>query len=122
VSWSLDGQRVTAGLNGILSVWDVRTRNKIAFFRGNDPRAVLDGSEQVRFLPDGRSVLINQPGGPAVIDYEHAEILQRLSVQESGGGGFAASADGRTVVVAEKRCPTALFSESGGGMALGCVE
>lgn len=74
----------------------------IARFVGDDPHATqLDGSQQVCFLPGGRSILINQPNGPEAIDYESAKVLQRIPV-DGTGGGFAASADCRTVAVVEK--------------------
>lgn len=102
VAWSPDSKRVAAAMGGVLSVWDVRTRKKIGSFYGEDPHAPqLDGTEQARFLPDGRSVLINQPTGPVAVDYERGTIRQRLRVTEAGSG-FAASADGRVVVTAEK--------------------
>ena len=100
LSWSPDGHRLAAARNGRLSVWDVSSRQRIATYAGEDPNAVLDGSQTVRFLPDSRLVVLDVDGGPAVIDYETGSVRQRLPVDETHGGGFVASPDGRTVAVA----------------------
>lgn len=106
VGLSPDGSKVAATVNGILLVWEVSTRKLIASFSGDGSHGPqVDASQQLQFLPDGRSILINQSSDLEMIDYEQGKVLQRISVDKvsKAGGGFAASADGRAVVVVEGR-------------------
>jgi WD40 repeat protein len=103
LSWSPDGRRLAAARDGRLSVWDLSSRQRIATYTGEDPRAVLEGSQAVRFLHDSRFVVLDVAGGPAVVDYGTGTVQQKLPVNETHGGGFVVSSDARTVVVANRK-------------------
>jgi WD40 repeat protein len=101
VGWSPDGRLLAAATQGVLSVWDARSHAEAGSFTHAFPQAPqFDGTEEARFMPDGRSVLINLPDGPAVVDYARHIVRQQLTAEDPGSG-FAASADGRVMVMAE---------------------
>jgi WD40 repeat protein len=63
VSWSPDGRRVAAGLQGEVKVWDVESGRETIGFRGND--LFVDA---VAFSPDGRGLAAGLGGSVLVRD------------------------------------------------------
>jgi WD40 repeat protein len=95
-----DGGRLAVVLGGTLRVWDVHSGREVLSQKRPIAQHAVHGSEGVRFLPDGRSLLVDREGGPQVVALNTGQVRQRLTTDVSGGG-FTGAEHGRTIAVAE---------------------
>jgi WD40 repeat protein len=98
VALSPDGQRVVAGC-GVQRVhcWDIRTGRIVWEQTIPDPSNVSEATTRVRFLPDGKQLLVSaEYTGLRLWDSASGVQLRDLSNADgSGAGRLAVSADGR---------------------------
>ncbi|MER8070738.1 TIR domain-containing protein [Streptomyces sp. NPDC094034] len=105
-----DGGRLAVVLGGTLRVWDVSSGRELLSQKRPIPQEAVYGSEGARFLPDGRSLLVDREDGPEVIALPTGHVRQRLPIDVLGGG-FSGAEQGHTIVVAEQiRAEKTLFA------------
>jgi hypothetical protein len=58
----------TGSANGVVCLWDTKTGNQLAYFRGLPARALPCGINSIAFDPDGRSLAVACHGGLFLMD------------------------------------------------------
>ncbi|MBA4067883.1 MAG: hypothetical protein C0501_30120 [Isosphaera sp.] len=105
LAFSADGRLLAAGFNGLVQVWDVRTRELVRSITGFE-RVVTC----LAFAPDARAVAAGtQDGQVWVWDARSGAVRQLIEVGSRGVRSVAFGPDGRRLVTVANDAPVAVW-------------